>query len=606
MIRTSMLALAIALSAGATRADDLSDLVDRYVAWRGGPAFEQLQTIHERVKVEASGLHGTGDIWTGRDGRQRNDVDLVAFKQTQVITPDLDQSWETNVGGQVEAMPKRVSEFLHRALALQFADALRGRGGATATLLGVEQRDGQSWSVVRLSFGDADTYDAFIDSATGALDGFRVTEDHQTHFERLSDWRLVDGVRMPFDDKITTDTPGGDQTMQVDTVELNKTLPDVGLARPGSVHKAMFSGGASSTGWIPFELSGGHIYFPVKVNGHDVVVMIDSGAEVSVMDKTLAGSMGLETKGETAVQGSSGDQAAGLVSGVTVEVGNLKLSGLTVISTDLKSLEPFVGHSLPFILGDDLFNEVAVDIDFANKRIAFRDPAHLARPEGAAEVPLNKLQALRSIPVSFEGGPTVDVHFDLGNGGSVMVYPAYAKAHGLPGARRTSQRLSGGAGGALPETTAILRKLQFAGVTFTDVPAIFPPDTIASVNSGALAGNVGLPIFSRFHMVIDFSHDRLWMTPAADAATAPFAKDRLGLFLAPKDGALQVVFVSPGSPAEKAGLKAGDRIRLIDHKASAAWSTDALAKLGAGAAATRVELTMADGKVRRLTLKDYF
>jgi membrane-associated protease RseP (regulator of RpoE activity) len=417
---------------------------------------------------------------------------------------------------------------------------------------------------------------------------------------------LVDGARMPFDDKITTDTPGGDQTMQVDTVELNKTLPDVVLARPGSVHKAMFSGGASSTGWIPFELSGGHIYFPVKVNGHDVVVMIDSGAEVSVMDKTLAGSMGLESKGETAVQGSSGDQAAGLVSGVTVEVGNLKLSGLTVISTDLKSLESFVGHSLPFILGDDLFNEVAVDIDFANRRIAFRDPAHLARPEGAAEVPLNKLQALRSIPVSFEGGPTVDVHFDLGNGGSVMVYPAYAKAHGLPGARRTSQRLSGGAGGALPETTAILRKLQFAGVTFTDVPAIFPPDTIASVNSGALAGNVGLPIFSRFHMVIDFSHDRLWMTPAVDAATAPFAKDRLGLFLAPKDGALQVVFVSPGSPAEKAGLKAGDRIRLIDHKASAAWSTDALAKLGAGAAGTRVELTLADGKIRRLTLKDYF
>ena len=606
MIRASILALVIALSAGATRADDLSDLVDRYVAWRGGSAFERLQTIHESGAAEASGLHGKVEIWSGRNGRQRNDLDLGVFKQTQVITPDLNQSWDTNVSGQIEGMPKRASEFLHHALALQFADALRGRGGATATLLGVEQRDGQSWSVVRLSFGDADIYDAFIDPATGALDGFRVTEDRQTHFERLSDWRLVDGVRMPFDDKTTTDTPGGDQTMHVDTVELNKTLPDAVLARPGSVHKATFSGGASSTGWIPFELSGGHIYFPVKLNGHDVVVMIDSGAEVSVIDKTLAGSMGLETKGESAVQGSSGAQAAGLANGVTVEVGALKLSGLTVISTDLRSLEPFLGHSLPFVLGDDLFNEVAVDIDFANKRIAFRDPAQIAPPEGAAEVPLTKLQALRSIPVSFEGGPTVDVHFDLGNGGSVMVYPAYAKAHGLPGARRTSQKLSGGAGGALPQTTAILRKLEFAGVTFTDVPAIFPPDTIASVNSSALAGNIGLPIFSRFHMVIDFSHDRLWMAPAADAATAPFAKDRLGLSLLPKDGAFEVWFVSPGSPADKAGLKTGDRIRLINHKPPSAWPHDVLTRLGEEAAGTRVELTMADGKVRRLTLKDYF
>jgi hypothetical protein len=100
MIRTSMLALAIALSAGATRANDLSALVDRYVVWRGGSACEQLQTVHRRGTVDASGLHGTGNMWSSRDGRQRIDVDLGAFKQTQAITPD--QSWDTNVSGQVE------------------------------------------------------------------------------------------------------------------------------------------------------------------------------------------------------------------------------------------------------------------------------------------------------------------------------------------------------------------------------------------------------------------------------------------------------------------------------------------------------------------------
>jgi hypothetical protein len=47
MIRTPVLALALAVSAGAARADDLSDLVDRYIAWRGGSAFEQLQTIQK-------------------------------------------------------------------------------------------------------------------------------------------------------------------------------------------------------------------------------------------------------------------------------------------------------------------------------------------------------------------------------------------------------------------------------------------------------------------------------------------------------------------------------------------------------------------------------
>jgi Aspartyl protease/PDZ domain len=604
MIRTSMLALVIALSAGAARADDLSDLVDRYVAWRGGSAFEQLQTIHESGAVEASGLHGKVEIWSNR-ADQRIDIDLGVFKQTQVVTPQLEQSWDTNPSGQVETMPSAGADTQRQRLALEFADAFRGHGGVKATLLGVEQRDGASWSVVRLSFGGADTYDAFIDPATGALDGFRVTEDRQTRFERLGDWRLVDGVRMPFEDKVTTGAPGGDQSTRVEAVELNHPFPDARLARPGDAHKATFSNGASSTGWIPFEFFGGtRIFIPAKVNGRDVVVLLDSGAQSSVIDKGLAQSIGLKPKGEGNLQGSGGDETAAIVDGVTVEVGALKLSNLTVISIDLQSHAGALGHALPFVLGDELFRELAVDIDFANRRIAFSDPARIARPQGAVEVPLAALLGLRSIPVSVDGAPPVQVEFDLGSNSPLMVFPSYAKAHGLPDGR-TSQRFSGGAGGMHSETIASLGKVELAGVTFANVPTLFPPDTISSVKSDLISGNAGLPVLSRFHLVIDYSHDRVWMTPEPHA-NAPFAKDRMGLLMLPKDGVFEVGFVSPGSPADKAGLKAGDRIRLVNHKPTSAWPHDVLTRLSEEAAGTRVELTMADGKVRRLTLKDYF
>ncbi len=604
MIRTSTLALAIALSAGATRADELSGLVDRYVAWRGGPAFEHLQTIHESGAVEASGLHGKVEIWSSHTA-QRIDIDLGVLKQTQAIAPPPEPSWDTSPSGQVETMPGAGAEAQRHGLALEFADAFRGRGGAKATPLGAEQRDGVSSSVVRPNIGGPDTYDAFIDSATGALDGFRITEDRQTRFERLGDWRLVDGVRMPFEDKVTTGAPGGDQSTHAEAIELNHPFPDALLARPGDVHKATFSDGASSTGWIPFEFFGGaRIFIPAKVNGHDIVVLLDSGAQSSVIDKGLAQSIGLKPKGEANLQGSGGDETAGIVDGVTVEVGALKLSNLTVISIDLQSHARELGHALPFVLGDELFRELAVDIDIANRRIAFSDPARITRPQGAAELPLVTIIGLRSIPVSVDGAAPVQFEFDLGSNSPLMVFPSYAKAHGLPDGP-TSQRFSGGAGGMHSQTIASLGKLELGGVAFTNVPTLFPPDTVSSVNSDLISGNVGLPIFSRFHLVIDYAHDRIWMTPEPQA-NAPFPKDRMGLRLLPKDGAFEVGFVSPGSPADKAALKAGDRIRSINHKPPSAWPHDALTKLGEEAAGTRVELTMADGKVRRLTLKDYF
>ncbi len=537
MIRTSMLVLAITLTAGATRADALSDLVDRYVAWRGGPAFEQLQTIHESGAMEASGLHGKVDVWSSRTG-QRIDIDLGVFKQTLVTTPQPEQSWDTTTSGQVETMARAGADAQRHGLALEFADAFRGRGEAKATLLGVEQRDGASWSVVRLSFGNADTYDAFIDSATGVLYGFRITEDRQTRFERLSDWRLVDGVRMPFEDKVTTGAPGGDQSTHAETIELNPSFPDTLLARPGGVHNATFSDGASSTSWIPFEFfEGTRIFIPAKVNGHDVVVLLDSGAQSSVIDKGVAQSIGLKPKGEANLQGSGGDETAGIVDGVTVQVGALKLSNLTVASIDLQPPAVGLGHSLPFVLGDELFRELAVDIDFANRRIAFSDPARIARPQGAVDVPLVAVLGVRSIPVSVDGAAPVQVEFDLGSNSPLMMFPSYSKAHRLLDGRRTSQRFSGGAGGMHSETIATLGKVELAGVAFTHVPTLFPPDTISAVKSDLISGNAGMPILSRFHLVIDYSHDRVWMTPDPHA-NAPFPKDRMGLFMLPKDSSL--------------------------------------------------------------------
>ena len=66
----------------------------------------------------------------------------------------------------------------------------------------------------------------------------------------------------------------------------------------------------------------------------------------------------------------------------------------------------------------------------------------------------------------------------------------------------------------------------------------------------------------------------------------------LGIELKAQDGALLIVKVITGSPAEKAGLQAQDRIVAVGSRSTADLSTDQAADLLQGAEGSMVELTV--------------
>jgi hypothetical protein len=138
---------------------------------------------------------------------------------------------------------------------------------------------------------------------------------------------------------------------------------------------------------------------------------------------------------------------------------------------------------------------------------------------------------------------------DLGNAGGLLLDRDFADHYRLLAGRKLSTELGVGADGPRVEIQASLDGVALGGLRLNGVPAV----ATAGLSSRAPA-NVGLQLLSRFHLVIDFAGDRIWMTPYADAATRPFRKNRTGLMLTP-DGAgkLVVDHVAKGSPAEAGG-----------------------------------------------------
>lgn len=79
----------------------------------------------------------------------------------------------------------------------------------------------------------------------------------------------------------------------------------------------------------------------------------------------------------------------------------------------------------------------------------------------------------------------------------------------------------------------------------------------------------------------------------------------LGVELKADNGALLIVRVIPGSPAERSGITAGERIVAVDGRATANLSTDEAANLLQGKAGTDVLLTLAsrDNQARDLSVR---
>src|SRR6202040_2649437 len=95
-------------------------------------------------------------------------------------------------------------------------------------------------------------------------------------------------------------------------------------------------------------------------------------------------------------------------------------------------------------LGEEVFNQVVVDIDYAHHRVAFLDPKTVTKPAGAIEVPLIELDGERVLPLSINGATPAQFELELGNViGPLLVTPVYAQAQKLLQDHPASQRLSG-------------------------------------------------------------------------------------------------------------------------------------------------------------------
>lgn len=590
--------LTTAVPALAETAPSAEALLQRHAAWRGGSAFDGLTSLSQSGKLTTMGLQGVTRGWlaAGPDGvrRMRQASELGPVHEETGVTEA--GGWSRTMSGQIETLSREQAEEDLNAAALMLGRLPRG---ASPSVGAAEVLEGRACLPVAADAGRR-RYELLIDEADGALCGVRFSAPGESRIVLYSDWRWVDGVRLPFHQAVDDSDDNSDGRIVIDSLTVNPSLDDAVFGRPQAVQVVRFDQGRTDSGWLDFELfSQRRIFIPVTVQGRPVDAMLDSGAEVTVVDRAFAEEIGLVAQGGVTAVGTGGSETVAIAPGFDVRLGGAELKGVTVAIMDLSPISQALGRRIPVLLGKEMMNQAITDIDFAARRIRLVAPEAFVPPPGTVELALTPVKGLRALPVSIEGGPTVMAMFDLGNGSPLALFPGYAAEARVMEGRRASAVMAGGLGGAAPSPLFNLERLSIGGHVFENVPTTLRNAHGVWARDDA-AANVGLPIFSRFRVMVDFGGDRLFLQPGADMAK-PLPRDRSGLNTAVRDGKRVVRFVAPGSPAEASAWKAGDVIIDIDG-----GGIDPENHWGEAAAGRTVTLTLEGGERRRLTLADYF
>lgn len=253
----------------------------------------------------------------------------------------------------------------------------------------------------------------------------------------------------------------------------------------------------------PLRLIGNRIYLTATINGIATEALLDSGAEMTVLDTGFAARLRLGDGTAVTARGTgTATTQAALIAGVEMHVAGLTLRPETVAVIDLGDISARLAHRrIDAIVGRDLFDASRLAIDLSGGTLV---PIGRRREPAGDRLTLTGRRGIETVPIRVEGF-AAQAEFDLGNGGRMLIGKAFAAARGLPGRRPTTRIGGGGIGGETLQTAFVLRHVDIAGQRILDVPvAIDASDTAADAN-------IGVALLRRFRIVTDFAERAVWL-----------------------------------------------------------------------------------------------
>lgn len=374
---------------------------------------------------------------------------------------------------------------------------------------------------------------------------------------------------------------------------------------------------------IPFEYINNFIVLTIGFNGPLPLKFIyDTGAEHTILSKREISDL-LQVRYDREFRVKGADLKTELVAYLARNI-RLQIQGkevvannedILVLKEDYFRFEEYAGVEVHGILAGRIFSHYLLKINYQRKVLTlYEHQGQNLLKDGYTPLPVevyrNKIYVNTTAYLRADSTAQVKLLLDTGAGMPLMLF---SNTHPLiqPSANAIPTNIGMGLGGYLEGFVGRTPKIELANFTQQNVLTYFQSvDTSLDLsylnNRNGLIGNT---ILNRFQLVIDYEGAIVWLKPNKHYQKA-FVYDRSGLNIVASGVQLNyftVLNVLPGSPADEAGILAGDRILRIGWLSASFRTLAELQELLQEKPGKVVKIALKrDGKVlkKRIVLRD--
>jgi hypothetical protein len=546
---------------------DPYEVLGKYFEASGGlERLKAVRTQHFEGEFQVGGMKGPIRLWTAKPGRSRVEINLAIINVTEGDNGDI--SWTLDTNGKVQKMTKpdeatlKRKEVERRMDDYEYSDP--GSGVFTVTFEGTEMVEETDCYAIKIANNiNTDHHTYYI-----SVDGFRLEKSIAIQAEKsgdtfYGDYREADGMLVAFYNKVIPYQTGQVQEITWASYESNLDI-DLALFEPPEEKGRDFEfiAGAASED-IPFRFIGNHLYIPVVIAGKERLWILDTGAGMSVIDKAFADEMGLESKGDLKGRGAAGTVDASFAVLPPYELKGIKFKEQTVAVIDMRELIRRLGIDMAGILGFDFLSRFVTKVDYANELVSFYDPEAFDYTGDGSSIDVHLEESVFRTKAVLDGEHSGIWLFDLGAGvthldGSYALREGYTELDGV-------LRMGHGAANEMQMKGVKGESIEFAGYTLDDPDISFGYGGTDTVFTADRLGILGNSLFRNFVVYVDYEKEQV-ILEKGEKFNQPWPEDGSGLnigWTVNWDG-VEVLYVSPDTPAEEAGFQEGDLIKSID------------------------------------------